>query len=120
MEQQIVMKDGSRSGSKNRASGSPGRLKRWGGIITGFAQTYSRALQASRAEIIEAVDGDEALDTVALVNGHRGTDHAGASPNRIRSDAHPDCDGVDRVFIAVTPEQFDALASRVGATVTVG
>lgn len=114
------MQDDSRGGPTNCPSGSPGRLKRWGGIITGFAQTYSRALQASRAEIIEAVDGDASLDTVALVNGHRGTDHAGNAPNRIRSDVHPDHDGVDRVFIAVTPEQFDALASRVGATVTVG
>lgn len=114
------MKSGSGIGPKNHSSGAPGRLKRWGGIVTGFAQTYSRALQASRAEIIEAVDGNEALDTVALVNGRRGTDHAGASLNRIRSDAHPDCGGIDRVFIAVTPEQFEALASRVGATVLVG
>jgi hypothetical protein len=96
-----------------------GRLKRRGGIISGFAVTYSRALRASRAEIIDAVDGGGAVDPLVLVNGNRGTDHAGGSTNRIRGDAHPDCDGVDRVFLAVTPEQFAALAEAVGAEVRV-
>ena len=105
--------------SPPQSSNSSSRLSRWGGIITGFARTYSRALQASRAEIIEAVDGDNGLDTVAFVNGHRGTDHAGDACNRIQSDAHPGCEGVDRVFIAVTPEQFEILAARVGATMRI-
>lgn len=95
------------------------RLKRHGGVISGFAHTYSKALQASRAEIIDAVDGENAVDTLAFVNGNRGTDHAGASTNRIRSDDHPDHDGCDRVYIATTPEQFEALAAAVGADVTV-
>lgn len=95
------------------------RLKRRGGIISGFAVTYSRALRASRAEIIDAVDGSGAVTPLVLVNGHRGTDHAGASTNRIRSDAHPECNGVDRVFLAVTPEQFEVLAEAVGAEVRV-
>jgi hypothetical protein len=83
------------------------RLKRRGGIICGFATTFSRALRASRAEIIDAV------------NGNRGTDHAGASTNRTQSEAHPECEGVDRVFLATTPEQFEALAAAVGAEVRV-
>jgi len=97
----------------------PPSLKQWGGIITGFACTYSRALNASRAEVIDAVDGSGRVDTVALVNGRRGTDYAGESTNRIRSSEHPGCDGVDRVFIAVTPAQFEALAKAVGAQVRV-
>jgi hypothetical protein len=95
------------------------RLKRRGGIISGFAVTYSRALRASRAEIIDAVDGSGAVTPLVLVNGNRGTDHAGASTNRIRSDAHPEREGVDRVYLAVTPEQFEALAEAVGAEVRV-
>jgi hypothetical protein len=95
------------------------RLKRRGGIISGFAVTFSRALRASRAEIIDAVDGSGAVDHLVLVNGNRGTDHAGASTNRIRSNAHPECEGIDRVFLAVTTEQFDALAGAVGAEVQV-
>ncbi|MFB6272907.1 MAG: hypothetical protein ABEL51_08455 [Salinibacter sp.] len=111
------MQDGSVADPKEPSSGSPERLKRWGGLITGFAYTYSRALQASRAEIIKAVDGEGAIDTMVVVNGHRGTDHSGRAVNRIRSDEHPDRNGVDRVLIAVTPEQFETLAMRVGATV---
>lgn len=95
------------------------RLKRHGGIISGFAYTYSKALRASRAEIIDAVDGENAIETLVLVNGNRGTDHAGASTNRIRSDKHPEQDGCNRVYIATTPEQFEALAASVGADVTV-
>ena len=100
-------------------SSSPDRLLRRGGIISGFAVTYSRALRASRAEIIDAVDGSGAVEPLVLVNGRRGTDHAGASTNRIRSDAHPECDGVDRVFLATTLDQFEALAEAVGAEVRV-
>lgn len=106
-------------GMSNQSAGPPGRLKQLGGIICGSAYIYSRALQASRAEIIRAVDGEDAVDTLVLVNGHRGTDHAGHSTNRIRSSEHPDCTGVDTVYIAVTPSQFEALANRVGATVSI-
>ena len=95
------------------------RLKRRGGIICGFATTFSRALRASRAEIIDAVDGGGAVTPLVLVNGNRGTDHAGASTNRTQSEAHPECEGVDRVFLATTPEQFEALAAAVGAEVRV-
>ncbi|MCS3697992.1 hypothetical protein [Salinibacter ruber] len=109
----------SAKGPENQSSGPPGRLKRFGGIICGPAYIYSRALKASRAEIIRAVDGDDAVDTLVMVNGHRGTDHAGGSTNRTRSDAHPGCTGVDTVYIGVTPSQLRALADRVGATVTI-
>lgn len=95
------------------------RLKRHGGIISGFAYTYSKALQASRAEIIDAVDGKNAVETLVLVNGNRGTDHAGGSTNRIRSDEHPEYSGCNRVYIATTPQQFEALAAAVGADATV-
>lgn len=95
------------------------RLKKHGGIISGFAHTYSKALRASRAEIIDAVDGDDAVDALVVVNGNRGTDHAGTSTNRIRCDDYPEHTGCDRVYIATTPEQFEALATAVGAEVTV-
>ncbi len=104
---------------QSRSSSNAPRLKRRGGIISGFAITYSRALWASRAEIIDAVEGDGPVDPLVLINGNRGTDHAGPSTNRIRSDAHPDCDGVDRVFLATTLDQFEALAGAVGAEVRV-
>lgn len=108
-----------RQAGSSAPSDSSTRLRRWGGIITGFARTYSNALNASRAAVIDAVDGTDAVDTVALVNGHRGTDHAGPAPNHIRSPDHPDCDGVDRVFIATTLQQFEALAAAVNAEVRV-
>jgi hypothetical protein len=103
----------------NSSPGPTGCLKQFGGIICGSAYVYSRALEASRAEVIQAVDGEDAVDTLAMVNGHRGTDHAGDSTNRIRSNQHPDCTGVDTIYIAVTPRQFQALAARVGAKVEV-
>lgn len=95
------------------------RLTRRGGLISGFAVAFSRALRASRAEIIDAVEGEGPVDPLVLVNGNRGTDHAGASTNRIRSHAHPEQGGVDRVFIATTPAQFEALAEAVGAEIRV-
>jgi hypothetical protein len=76
-------------------------------------------LRASRAEIIDAVEGAGPVEPLVLVNGNRGTDHAGSSTNQTRSDAHPECEGVDRVFLATTPEQFVALAEAVGADVRV-
>lgn len=103
----------------DRSSGPPGRLKRFGGIICGSAYIYSQALKASRAEIIRAVDGEDAVETLMMVNGHRGTDHAGSSTNRTRSDEHPECTGVDTIYIGVTTSQLQVLAARVGATVTI-
>lgn len=93
-------------------------LTQRGGVICGFARAFSRALRASRVEVIDAVDGSGSVEPLVMVNGNRGTDHAGASTNRIRSDEHPDCNGVDRIFIAVTPRQYQALACAVGADVT--
>ena len=113
------MQPESANGSESSSSGPLGRLKRYGGIICGPAYAYSRALKASRAEVIRAVDGEDAVETLVMVNGHRGTDHAGHSTNRIRSDAHPECAGTDTVYIGVTPSQFRALAEQVGATVTI-
>jgi hypothetical protein len=113
------MRNGTAMSAPSPSSGPPGRLTQFGGIICGSAYVYSRALKASRAEIIQAVDGEDAVDTLVMVNGHRGTDHAGGSTNRIRSDQHPDCTGVDTIYIAVTPPQFEALAARVGAQVEV-
>lgn len=88
-------------------------LRTYGGLLTGWASTFAGALKVSREAVIEAVDGPDAIDTFISLNGNRGTDDPGGSTNRIRSDEH-DLSGVDRVFIAVTEEQFEALAERVG------
>lgn len=84
-----------------------------------MASTFAGALQVSREAVVEAVDGSDPIDTFISVNGNRGTDAPGGSTNRIKSDDH-DLTGVDRVFIAVTKEQFERLAERVGAEVSVG
>jgi len=84
-----------------------------------MASTFARALQVSREAVVEAVDGQNAVDSFISVNGNRGTDAPGGSTNRIRSDEH-DLTGVDRVFIAVTKEQFETLAERVGTEVNLG
>ena len=94
-----------------------GRLKRYGGLITGFADTFAGAMEATRAEIIAAVDGDEPVETEIVVNGNRGTDNPGGSTNRIESEEH-DREAVDRVFICVTPEQLESLGDRLDARVT--
>ena len=94
-----------------------GRLKRYGGLITGFADTFAGAMEATRAEIIAAVDGDEPVETEIVVNGNRGTDNPGGSTNRIESEEH-DREAVDRVFLALTTEQFEALGDRLDARVT--
>lgn len=93
-------------------------LRTYGGFYTGMASTFAGALQTSREAIIKAVDGPNAIDTFISVNGNRGTDAPGGSTNRIKSDEH-DLTGVDRVFIAVTKEQFETLADRVGAEVNI-
>jgi hypothetical protein len=91
-------------------------LRTYGGFYTGMASTFAGALRVSREAIVEAVDGPDPIDTFISLNGNRGTDAPGGSTNRIKSDEH-DLTGVDRVFIAVTEEQFERLASRVGAEV---
>ncbi|MCS4136913.1 hypothetical protein GGQ13_000317 [Salinibacter ruber] len=83
-----------------------------------MADTFARALRVERADVIEAVDGNEPLDTFSVINGNRGTDNPARSTNRIKSDEH-DRDGVDKVFIAVTEDQFECLGERVGADVSV-
>ncbi len=91
-------------------------LRTYGGFYTGMAPTFAGALQVSREAVVEAVDGPNPVDTFISINGNRGTDVPGGSTNRITSDEH-DLTGVDRIFIAVTKEQFEALAERVGAEV---
>jgi hypothetical protein len=93
-------------------------LREYGGFYTGMATTFAGALETSRDAIVEAVDGSDPVETFISVNGNRGTDAPGGSTNRIKSDEH-DLTGVDRVFIAVTKEQFEALAERVGADVNI-
>jgi hypothetical protein len=96
-----------------------GRLKRYAGYLTGFAETFAGALNATRTEIIDLVDGEKPqVETEMVVNGNRGTDAPGGSTNRIKSDDY-DREGVDRVFICTRLGQFEALASAVGAEVSV-
>jgi hypothetical protein len=94
-------------------------LRTYGGLYTGWASTFAGALEVSREAVVEAVDGSGAIDTFISLNGNRGTDAPGGSTNRIESDDH-DQTGVDRVFIAVTKEQFETLADRVGVEVNIG
>jgi hypothetical protein len=97
-------------------------LKRYAGYLTGFAETFAGALDATRAEIIALVDGEDSnepsVPTEILTNGNRGSDNPGGSTNRIRSEEH-DRDGVDRVFVALTIDQFRSLADEIGADVSV-
>lgn len=93
-------------------------LRAYGGYYTGMASTFAGALQTSREAIIEAVDGPDPIETFILTNGNRGSDSPGDSTNRIKSEDH-ERTGVDRVFVAVTEEQFEALADRVGAEVSI-
>lgn len=93
-------------------------LRAYGGYYTGMASTFAGALDVSREAVVDAVDGSDPIDTFISLNGNRGTDQPGGSTNRIKSDRH-DRTGVDRVFIAVTKEQFEALAERVGADINV-
>jgi hypothetical protein len=95
-----------------------GRLKRYAGYVTGYAETFAGALNVERRAIVEAVDGDEPVETEIAINGNRGTDNPGGSTNRIRSDDH-DREGVDRVFVALTIDQFRTLADMGGAAVSV-
>jgi hypothetical protein len=99
-------------------TGEGQRLNSYGGLITGFADTFAGALDVGRSDVVEAVDGPEPVGVFTVINGNRGTDAPGGSTNRIRSDEH-DRDGVDKVFIAVTEEQFECLGKRLGAKVSV-
>jgi hypothetical protein len=82
-----------------------------------MASTFAGALEVSREAVVEALGGPEPIETFISINGNQGTGAPGGSTNRITSEEH-DLTGVDRVFIAVTEEQFEALASRVGAEVS--
>jgi hypothetical protein len=99
-------------------SGDGQRLNSYGGLITGFADTFAGALDVGRSDVIDVVDGPDPVGVFTVINGNRGTDNPARSTNRIKSDEH-DRDGVDRVFVAVTKEQFERLGDRVGAEVTV-
>lgn len=100
-------------------SGDGQRLNSYGGLITGFADTFAGALDVGRSDVIEAVDGPDPVGVFTVINGNRGTDNPARSTNRTRSEDYPDRDGVDKVFIAVTSDQFERLGQRVGADVSV-
>lgn len=105
--------------SDAKFSGGTGEsLRSYGGYLTGMAETFAGALEVSREAILDAVDGSDPIDTFMIVNGNRGSDNPGGSTNRIKSDDH-DRDGVDRVFVGLTKEQFEALGDSVGAEVSV-
>jgi hypothetical protein len=99
-------------------TGEGQRLNLYGGLVTGFADTFAGALDVGRSDVIEAVDGPSPVGVFTVINGNRGTENPARSTNRIKSEEH-DRDGVDRVFVAVTKEQFERLGDRVGAEVTV-
>ena len=104
-----------RSRGDEKHSGG-GRLRRYGGLITGFADTFAGALEVSRAAILDAVNGP--VSTFIYIDGREGTANPGGSTNRIESDDYPERDGTDRIFLALTTEQLEALGDAVGADVT--
>jgi hypothetical protein len=93
-----------------------GRLKRYAGYITGYAETFAGALNVGREAIIGAA---QEVETFMYIDGRRGTDNPGGSTNRTRSEDYPDREGVDKVFIGLTLEQFERLGDEVGAAVEV-
>lgn len=99
---------------EERFAGSD-RLRRYGGIVSGFARIYAAALDVTREAVLDAVAD---VETFIYIDGNEGTSNPGGSQNRIQSDEHPDRTGADRVFIALTLEQFEALGDAVGAEVT--
>jgi hypothetical protein len=103
---------------KQFSGGTGDSLRSYGGYLTGFADVFAGALEVSREAILDAVDGADPIDTFMLVDGRRGSDNPGGSTNRIRSDEH-DREGVNRIFIGLTKEQFQRLANVVGAEVEV-
>jgi hypothetical protein len=108
-------------GAHHRTQGSEdysdgGRLKRYAGYVTGYAETFAGALNVGHEAIIEAASD---IETFMYIDGRRGTDNPGGSTNRTRSEDYPDREGVDKVFIALTLEQFERLGDEVGAAVEV-
>jgi hypothetical protein len=99
-------------------TGDGQRLNSYGGLVTGFADTFAGALDVTRSDVIEAVDGPDPVGVFTVINGNRGTDNPARSTNRIKSEEH-DREGVDRVFVAVTTDQFERLGKRLGAKVSV-
>lgn len=100
------------------SGGTADSLRGYGGYLTGYAETFAAALKVSRDEVIEAVDGSDAMETFMVVNGNRGTDAPGGSTNRIESEDH-DRTGVDKVFVGLTKDQFEQLGDRLGVDVSV-
>lgn len=93
-----------------------GRLKRYGGLVTGMAKTFAGALEVSRAAILDAVNGP--IDPFIYIDGREGTANPGGSTNRIESDDYPERDGTDRIFLALRTDQLEQLGDTVGADVT--
>ena len=91
-----------------------GTLRRYGGLVTGMARTFGKALEVDRSAILDAV---ERVSTFIHIDGREGTENPGARTNRIESEEH-DREGVDRIFIALTTDQFEALGEALGADVT--
>ena len=92
-------------------------LKRYAGILSGYARTFAGALNVERAAILTAITGE--VSPFIHIDGREGTENPGGSENRIQSDDYPERTGVDRVFLALTTDQFRELGDAVGADVTV-
>ncbi|MCS4194360.1 hypothetical protein GGP50_002586 [Salinibacter ruber] len=131
--------------SEDRSGGSRGgSLRTYGDLQAGWASTFAGALEVSREAIIEAVGGPDATETFICLGGKRssggnrtsgGNRSSGGSQPADSSDKtldrtpggpsgrgsnrtepeERDLASADRVFIAVTEEQFKTLAERVGA-----
>jgi len=115
------MEGGAGAGEHHRTRGDEkhsdgGRLKRYGGLVTGMAETFAGAFEVSRAAILDAVDGP--VSTFIHIDGRKGTANPGGSTNRIQSNDYPERDGTDRIFLALTTEQFEQLGTTLGAAVT--
>lgn len=108
-----------RAHGDTRFSGSSTEtLRSYGGVLTGYAETFAGALNVSRDAVLAVVDGEGASVTpLVFVDGNRGSDYSKDSTNYIRSSEY-DQEGTDRVFIALTKEQFKQLADAVGAEVS--
>ena len=86
------------------------RLREYGGIVAGYAETWAGAFEVDRSAILEAVSGP--VEPFMFIDGRKGTDNPGGATNRIRSEEH-DRDGVDRIFLALLKDQFPELRSAV-------
>ncbi|MCS3648288.1 hypothetical protein GGP63_002890 [Salinibacter ruber] len=131
------------SRSEDRSGGSRGgSLRTYGDLQAGWASTFAGALEVSREAIIEAVGGPDGTEMFICLGGKRssgGRRSSGGSQPADPSDKTPDrtpggpsgrgssrtepeerdLASADRVFIAVTEEQFKTLAERVGAETNV-